>query len=364
MTPVDALNKTLTAGIVAEWHPCDAILLAWPFADSDWQPLLSRAQATYTALLKAIVAHSRAVILCAPSIDRAPLQQHCQQQQIDLSRCEFITLPLNDTWVRDYGPIGYYSPEPQQPRLRLLDFQFNAWGDKYASTLDNQVTQHLQQQGLFACPVQSVDFILEGGSIDSDGQGSLLTTAQCLRQRIGTGDLAGYQRQLQRISATQHLHCLHHGGLAGDDTDSHIDTLVRFANPHTLLYVACDQPDDSHYAPLQAMHQELKQLRQPNGQPYTLHALPLPQAHYNEQGQRLPATYANFLFVNQAILLPVYRCAQDAQALAIMQRCFPEHQIISIDCCALIEQFGSLHCATMQLPKGSYRPQALRKELH
>jgi agmatine/peptidylarginine deiminase len=202
--------------------------------------------------------------------------------------------------------------------------------------------------------LQSVDLILEGGSIDSDGRGTLLTTRHCLLnpQRNPEYDCVGLEGLFGQIFGTRQVLWLDHGELEGDDTDGHIDTLARFCDEHTIAYVRCDDPQDSHYAPLREMERELQAFRDSDGRPYGLVPLPLPAPKRDEHGKRLPATYANFLIINGAVLVPVYGDAQDAVALECLAPCFPGREIVPIHCLPLIHQYGSLHCVTMQLPAG------------
>jgi agmatine/peptidylarginine deiminase len=263
----------------------------------------------------------------------------------------FALQPSNDSWARDHGPITVL--EQNQPRL--LDFQFNGWGGKYPHDLDNRITTGLHTHDNFGdTPLEHVEIVLEGGSIDSDGEGSLLTTRACLchpgrNPRLSTTEI---ETRLRHLLGVERLLWLEHGWLAGDDTDGHIDMLARFCNPETIAYTACTDHKDEHFAELSAMHAELEGMTQRNGQAYELVALPIPQAIFNPQGKRLPASYANFLIINEAVLVPQYGDPADVIAHERLTACFPEREIIGINCRAVIEQFGSLHCLTMQLPAG------------
>lgn len=236
----------------------------------------------------------------------------------------------------------------------LLDFGFNGWGLKFAANHDNLVTRTLKQQGILRPVLNTIGLILEGGSIESDGNGTLLTTSQCLlspnrNPQLSRNELEG---AMQNLFGAQHVLWLEHGHLEGDDTDAHIDTLARLCPNNTIVYVACDDPDDSHYPALQQMEQELKTLTAPDGSPYRLLGLPWPSPIYDADGNRLPASYANYLVVNDAVLVPTYRDPVDNGALAMVALAYPGREIIGIDCLPLLEQHGSLHCITMQLPQG------------
>jgi agmatine deiminase len=201
---------------------------------------------------------------------------------------------------------------------------------------------------------ETIGLILEGGSIESDGKGTILTTAECLLNPNRNPHLSRQEieEELLSLLGAEEVLWLENGYLAGDDTDSHIDTLARFAPDDTILYVACDDPDDEHFESLKAMREELETFRTRDDKPYRLLPLPWPQARHDENGQRLPATYANFLVINGAVLVPTYDDPSDATALKIIAKAFPGRKIIGIDCLPLIEQHGSLHCVTMQMPKG------------
>jgi agmatine/peptidylarginine deiminase len=238
-------------------------------------------------------------------------------------------------------------------RLAHLDFIFNGWGGKFDAALDNTLTQQLHALGALTAPVEPVNFVLEGGGIDVDGEGTLLTTSRCLLAptRNPTLSKAQIETVLKDKLGVRRVLWLEHGDLLGDDTDGHVDTIARFCNATTIAYQACEDAYDAHHADLKALESELRALTQPNGQPYTLVPLPLPPAIHDEDGKRLPAGYPNFLILNGAVLVPTYGdAATDAEALRRLRPHFPGRDVIGIDCRALINQYGSLHCVTMQLP--------------
>ena len=334
--------------IPAEWEPQDGVLLAWPHDASDWRHNLEAVQHVFGAIAAAI-SRFESVLIVAP--DTSLVQKQLHPFGIDQSRIRLVQLPTNDTWSRDFGPITVLDND----RPLILDFGFNAWGLKFAADLDNRITAHLADLGAFgSTPVNIPGLILEGGSIESDGAGTLLTTSDCLLSpnRNPHLDQNGIQRHLSTQLGVNHFLWLHHGYLAGDDTDSHIDTLARLCPGDTIAYVRCDTPEDEHYPALVAMEKELRALRTAQGKPYNLVPLPWPTPCFATDGHRLPATYANYLIINGAVLVPTYNDPRDADALAILARVFVDREIIGIDCRALIEQHGSLHCVTMQLPQG------------
>jgi len=200
-------------------------------------------------------------------------------------------------------------------------------------------------------PLEKIDFVLEGGSIESDGEGTILSTSACLCNTNRNNGLSKQEIEelLHTYLGAKRVLWLDHGYLAGDDTDSHIDTLARFANKDTIAYVKCNDKDDEHFEALQKMEAQLKKFKTKEGKSYRLIALPMTDAIYNEEGQRLPATYANFLITNDALIYPTYGDKNDSTAGEIFKVLFPNREIIPINCLKLIEQGGSLHCSTMQI---------------
>ena len=237
-----------------------------------------------------------------------------------------------------------------------LDFRFNGWGEKFEASWDNMIPLKLWALGSFlnvAKYENHQDFVLEGGSIESDGRGTVFTTSQCLlaphRNQPLTKD--EIERELKCRLHADRVVWLDHGTLTGDDTDGHIDTIVRYAPDDTLLYIRCDNPNDEQYNDFLALEQQLQQLRTIDGKPYRLLSLPMPDAIFEGQGERLPATYANFLVLNGAVLVPVYdQLENDAEALRVIQKAFPDREMVPIDARTIIRQHGSVHCLTMQIP--------------
>ena len=332
----------------AEWEPQSAVLIAWPNADTDWAERLGEVEETYIALVAAIVRYQPVLICVADDDVQAFARARLSSARIDMARVHFIEAPYDDTWLRDSGPISLRDGDG----FRLLDFRFTGWGGKFDASQDDLLVERLTEMGTFSNSVrQSIDFALEGGAIETDGAGTLLSTWQCLHERHPqasrediTAKLAGWLQQDRVL-------WLDHGYLEGDDTDAHIDTLARFAAPDAIVYQGCDDPTDSHYTELQAMAAELAALRTRDGHPYRLFALPWAQPVIDEN-RRLAASYANFLIINGAVLMPAYGDAADTEAQAVLAQAFPDRDIVPVPCRALIWQNGSLHCVTMQLPQG------------
>lgn len=332
----------------AEWEEQDGVLLAWPHEETDWRSCLDEVEPVFLNIVETVSRFER-VVLVAP--DREAMEAKINGNGFDLDRIEIFEIDSNDTWARDFGPITVLNGD----RPRILDFGFNGWGLKFPADLDNLLTRRLHKSGAFAkTPLETLGMILEGGSIESDGRGTILTTAECLlgpnrnphltRSEI-EALLGGY------LGADRFL-WLHNGFLEGDDTDSHVDTLARLCPDDTILHVSCDTEKDAHYASLRAMEEELRNFRTRAGREYRLLPLPWPSPRHDGSGNRLPATYANYLVINGAVLVPTYRDRNDTAALTVVREAFPGREVIGIDCLPLIQQHGSLHCVTMQIPKG------------
>ncbi len=332
-----------------EWVPQKAVLLTWPHSESDWQPILDQVEPVFVAIGQAVSRHEELIVSCLNDEHMDHVASLLKQGGANMARVSLYPVPSNDSWVRDHGPITVV----RDGQRVLLDYQFNGWGNKYEASLDNRLSIRLHEMGAFdGLPMETLSLILEGGSIEVDSRGTLLTTAECLlsperNPQYSRDELA---EMLKGQLGLERILWLEHGQLMGDDTDGHVDTLARFCNDRTIAYVSCDNQQDPHYASLKAMEQELKQFTDADGNPYRLVPLPLPAAQYDEEGQRLPATYANFLIINDAVLLPTYADPLDKIAAEQLAGCFPKREIIAIDARPLIHQFGSIHCVTMQLP--------------
>ena len=340
----------------AEWHRQAFVQLTWPHQDTDWAPVLADAIDCFCEIALE-VAKREPLLIVAQKPDEA--QAELTKRNVPLENVSFVPCPTNDTWARDHAFITCI--HEQEKQVVLNDFQFNGWGLKFAANHDNQINRTIfpqiasiyQRQGIKAEYTNHLDFVFEGGSIESDEEGTLLVTSSCLLAENRNNTL--YQQDIeerlkQYFNATRVL-WLHHSWLAGDDTDGHIDTVARFCSPTSIAYVKCYDTHDEHDAELQAMEQELIALRTADGKPYTLFPLPLPDPCYDEEGNRLPATYANFLIINGAVLVPTYQQPdKDKEALAQLQKAFPDREMVGIDCRVLILQHGSLHCSTMQYP--------------
>lgn len=331
----------------AEWAPQSAIQLTWPRPEGDFARWFGRVEDNFIRLACAITRFQDLLIACGP--DAEGLKKRLVKAGAVAQRLRLYPAPANDVWARDHGPITVF----RDGAPVHLDFSFNGWGGKFEAGLDNQLTRALEKQGAWTAPVESLDFVLEGGGIESDGLGTLLTTERCLLAKTRNPSLnkAQIEQKLKDWFGLSRVLWLKHGDLLGDDTDGHIDTIARFCDAQTIAYQACDDTEDAHYDDLKAMEAELKALRTADGRPYKLVPLPLPAAIEDEDGERLPAGYPNFLILNGAVLVPLYGDpVNDPEALHRLTPCFPGREVIGIDCRALINQYGSLHCVTMQIP--------------
>ena len=383
----------------AEWHRQSCVQLTWPHEDTDWLPYLDDITETFVQIAKA-VAHYEPLVIAAkhPDAVRAELEESLSDEEMENVR--IYECDNNDTWARDHafitlihtaegdgihieGAAVSAAPTEQEAggdgihiggaavsaasteqtvrdygknavaSCRLLDFRFNGWGEKFAADKDNLINRTLHARGVFAGEhVDYDDFVLEGGSIESDGRGTVLTTSVCLMAPNRNQPLsqAEVEQVLKERLCARKIVWFDHGQLIGDDTDGHIDTIVRICPDNTLLYVGCDDENDPQYADLHALEQQLKAATDADGKPYRLLRLPMPDALYDD-GDRLPATYANFLIINGAVIVPTYAQEEnDARALALVAEAFPGYDIIGIDSCTIVRQHGSIHCLTMQYP--------------
>jgi len=325
----------------AEWEKQRAVLISFPHEETDWTDDLEGALSPFIRIAQAIAYGQAVYIICKE-------KEKISNMFCSTRNMSFIEIPTNDTWIRDYGYISI----KENNEIKLLDFIFDGWGGKFEASLDNTVNQTLYKKGyLGVTPLESIDYVLEGGSIESDGEGTILTTSTCLcnPNRNGGSSKEEVEKKLQNTLGAERILWLDHGYLAGDDTDSHIDTLARFVNRETIVYLKCDDKEDEHYEALHKMEEQLKNFRTKEGKPYKLIALPMTNAIYNEEKERLPATYANFLITNDALIYPTYSDKNDTKAGDIFKEVFPDKEIIPINCLKLIEQGGSLHCSTMQI---------------
>lgn len=331
----------------AEWEPQSAVLIAWPHATGDFSRRIDEVERSFQVIAKTISGFQRVLIVCR-DVDH---KRRIERMLNGAGNIEYLLAPVNDIWVRDTAFLTVENDGSPQ----LLNFRFNGWGEKYPYNDDNALNHRLASSRPFlGVPACDYDFILEGGSVESDGIGSIMTTRQCLLNPNRNRGMSRYdiERQLGVSLGATKIMWLDQPNLTGDDTDAHIDTLARFCAEDTIAYTACTDPDDPHYPSLKNMEAQLQAFRTRSGRPYHLVDLPMPKAIFDDEGQRLPANYANFLIINRAVLVPGYDDAMDAVAMDRLKFCFQDREIISVPCRPIVHQYGSLHCMTMQFPSG------------
>ena len=335
--------------LIAEWETIEAVILAWPHAQTDWAPWLEQARETYLNIIERINCNQAGVILLCDPNDIDDLKKRLASQ----AKVLIIPANYNDTWVRDYG---FLTCRDSEGNCYPVEFRFNGWGEKFIADDDNMVNQRYLMS-LCKNPLRSSSVVAEGGALEIDENGHLLSTEKCLLnpKRNGNFTLTDYTNTFTDMLGCKTFSVLKHGHLEGDDTDGHVDTLVRFTcNGGVVIQAADNRTQDSHYAELTALCRECASVL-PEHQQYRL---PLPYI-VNSAGERLPASYANFLICNQAVLLPIYGQPEDDDAIAVMKHAYPNHTIEPIDCSVLIKQYGSLHCISMQVPKNTLTPSIL-----
>jgi len=324
--------------LIAEFEKQSFTQIIFPHAATDWIDYLREAEACFVNIITTIAKFQKCLVICH---DIPAVKEHFN----DFTNLFFVEYTSDDTWARDCSALCV----SKENKTKLLDFTFNAWGGKFAAQKDNAMTNAIAK--CYANKIQSYNFVLEGGAVESNGKGMVLTTTACMLNPNRNPQLNAITitKKLKEYLAAEHILYLNHGYLAGDDTDSHIDTLARFIDEKTIMYVACENETDEHFFELKRMEEELRMIAEEND--LQLIALPFPDAIYYEE-ERLPATYANFLFVNGAVLVPTYNVPQDTTALEIFAQTFPSRKVIGIDCSVLIRQHGSLHCVSMHFPSG------------
>ena len=337
----------------AEWYTQSCVQLTWPHEDTDWRDYLDDITETFVQIAKA-VAHYEPLVIAAKYPERVREVLAESLNDDEMARVSIYECDNNYTWARDHAFITLVSTIDASASCRLLDFRFNRWGEKFAADKDNRINRTLYDKGVFSGErVDYDDFVLEGGSIESDGRGTVLTTSVCLMapHRNQPMTQAEVETVLKERLCARKIVWFDYGQLIGDDTDGHIDTIVRVCPDNTLLYVGCDDENDPQYADLKALENQLQQATDADGRPYRLLKLPMPDALYDD-GDRLPATYANFLIINGAVIVPTYNQEEnDARALELVAEAFPGYDIIGIDSQTIVRQHGSIHCLTMQYPE-------------
>lgn len=315
--------------LIAEFEKQSYTQIIFPHKNTDWVEYLNEAQKTFEDIINNIIIYQKCLVICA---DLEDVKKRFKTND----NLIFVEYETNDTWARDCSALSI----EDNSQIKLLDFTFNGWGDKFESLKDNNMTNYLTPKAI------KYNFILEGGGVESNGIDTILTTSKCMLNKNRNSSLNPLQitQKLNHYFGATKILYLNHGYLAGDDTDSHIDTLARFIDTKKIMYIKCSDEKDEHFKELKLMEDELIEYSIEHN--FALIPLPMTDAIYFED-ERLPATYANFLFINDAVLVPTYGVNQDNEALKIFKKTFPNRDIIDIDCSTLIKQHGSLHCVTM-----------------
>jgi len=333
----------------AEWEPHRGTWLSWPHKEATWPGKFEPVPGIFARMARHLAEREEVHINVAGPTQEQDARRRLAAARVDQRRVFFHHHPTNDAWCRDHGPIFVHRDVKEQREQAVVDWGYNAWGGKYPPfDLDDVIPSRIAaEQGL---PVFHPGIVLEGGSIDVNGRGTLLTTESCLlnpnrNPHLGREEIESYLRSYLGVSTVLWLG----DGIAGDDTDGHVDDLTRFVDPTTVVTVVEDDPADENYEPLQENLERLRGMTDQDGRPLRVVPLPMPRPLYHE-GQRLPASYANFYIANGLVLLPRYDPVLDEQAAATLQGLFPDREVIGIDASDLVWGLGALHCVTQQWP--------------
>ncbi len=331
--------------LLPEWYPQQCILLTWPHKHSDWLTTINAIYEIYITLATQLALTQKVIIIAYNQAHADEIKKELQRAKANIQHIDFICIPTNDTWVRDYGPISCMTDN----QINLLNFNFNGYGNKYSHELDNRVNASLSNKNIFN-NVTDIDLVLEGGSIETDGKGTLLTTTTCLlshaRNKLSKQEM---EIKLKEYFGVDQIIWLDNCHLTGDDTDGHIDNFVRFINPKTILYLSSDNKDDPHFDSLQALKKELTMQL---GTKYNLIPIPLPDPIL-QNNQPCPASYLNFLITNHSILVPTFNDRQDNDILGTIAEHCVTKTIIPIDSQMLVFEGGAVHCSTMQIAENN-----------
>ena len=342
------MTNTKQIRLPAEWEPQQAIIFSWPHNQETWPVQMKGVLSAYAQFIKEVSATQKVWVLVASDQMETEAKRFLIQKCILNNNVEFHVIPTYDAWVRDYGPISVYA----KSKLQFTSWVFDGWGGKYDEqySLDSFVPQKISQTKNI--PMNEIDFILEGGSIDSNGEGCLLTTKDCLlnQNRNATFTQTQIESLLCEKLGVKKVIWLE-AEIKGDDTDGHVDDAARFVDARTIVCVCEDDPSDDNFEPTQSLFRQLSSMTDQNGRPFVVHKLPMPDPVLFDD-MRLPASYANFLITNDKVLVPIYDCPQDQVALKILSELFHTRQVVGIDCRDIVYGLGAIHCLSMQVPQG------------
>lgn len=332
----------------AEFHPHEATWLSWPHKEASWPGKIHTIFPFYSQFVKYLADSEKVRINVADEVMKAFATGHLQAAGVNLANVEFFFHPTNDAWCRDHGPAFLINPAAEQKKV-VVDWNYNAWGGKYPPFDQDDIIPTLIAKH-FSLPVYHPGIIMEGGSVEFNGKGTILTSTCCLlnenrNPHLGREQVEAYLHQY--YGARQVLWV--EEGIVGDDTDGHIDDTIRFVNEDTVLTVVETDKQDENYEILQQNLRQLSQMRLLNGKQLNIAELPMPDAVIHED-QRLPASYANFYISNKYVIVPTFRCSKDDQALRIIAGCFKDREVVGIDSTEIIWGLGSFHCLSQQEP--------------
>lgn len=334
----------------AEWEPHRGTWLSWPHKADSWPGKFEPVPAIFAEIVRALVPHEEVHLNVGDEALEASARESLRRADATLTRVFFHRHPTDDAWCRDHGPIFVERAREDGGREQLvLDWGYNAWGGKYPPyELDDAIPTRIAEE--LGLPVLAPGIVLEGGSIDVNGAGTLLTTEQCLLNPNRNPGLSRseLERYLERYLGAHKILWLGQG-IEGDDTDGHVDDLTRFVAPDTVVTAVEDDPSDPNHLPLRENLERLRGMTDQDGQPLRIVELPMPPALYYA-GQRLPVSYANFYLANEVVLLPGFDRRRDAAARTVLQALFPARQVSVINCIDLVWGLGAIHCVTQQWP--------------
>lgn len=347
------MNKQVTPAELGYYFPAEFALhratwLSWPHKEASWPGKIHSIYPNYSLFVKELTSSELVCINVNDDVMKQFATNCLLQQGVDISKVTFYINPTNDAWCRDHGPAFLINPAAKQKKV-IVDWNYNAWGNKYPPyDLDDVIPTRIAEQ--LGLPVYHPGIIMEGGSVEFNGEGTVLTSSCCLlnenrNAHLKKPDVENYLHDYYGVKQVLWVD----EGIIGDDTDGHIDDTVRFVNADTVLTVVEENKDDENYGLLQKNLRQLSKMRLENGRQMNIVELPMPDPVIYES-QRLPASYANFYISNGSVIVPIFQCANDDRALEIIQHCFPDRNVIGIDSTDIIWGLGSFHCLSQQEP--------------
>ncbi len=340
--------------LAPEWARQDAVILVWPHIYSDWGTanngnLLQKIELTYLELSRYICGQQKLILIAYDQEHISHIQRCLLSKGIREDNIIYIEINTNDTWVRDYGPVCVQS----ESNNVLLNFKFDAWGDKYLYDHDNAFNYVLSEKLNFNSELVDIDFVLEAGNIETNNKRCLLSSIDCFKRDISKNNLSlsAIESNFRKWFACENIFWIDKVRLIGDDTDGHIDNLARFCTDDIIVYSSSTSSTDANTDALNSLQQQLQSVKQQQANNLELIPLPIPSAIVHDN-TRLPASYVNFLITNQHVFVPVFNDKHDNNALKLIDDCFPSREIIDIESTTLIRQFGGIHCTSMQIPQG------------